>query len=153
MYLLRFNYDSITIQFLKHYTSKIYINKHLQINNRGHMSLQCSFLLRFVNSSICSTFHTLIPFCEATNSMMRNVQCCLHSFSPSYSQLLGNSAHSHIVWNFLFVIFLVYFQSCFHGCGMFFFFCFCFMFFVVSFCCVSQSVVVHPAKIFLFSIL
>ena len=85
------------------------------------MSLQCSFLLRFVNSSICSTFHTLIPFREATNSMMRNVQCCFHSFSPSYSQLLGNSAHSHIVWNFLFVFFLVYFQSCFHGCGMFFF--------------------------------
>ena len=93
------------------------------------MSLQCSFLLRFVNSSICSTFHTLIPFCEATNSMMRNVQCCFHSFSPSYSQLLGNSAHSHIVWNFLFVLFLVYFQSCFHGCGMFFSFVFvsCFL--------------------------
>ena len=93
------------------------------------MSLQCSFLLRFVNSSICSTFHTLIPFREATNSMMRNVQCCFHSFSPSYSQLLGNSAHSHIVWNFLFVFFLVYFQSCFHGCGMFFSFVFvsCFL--------------------------
>ena len=93
------------------------------------MSLQCSFLLRFVNSSICSTFHTLIPFREATNSMMRNVQCCFHSFSPSYSQLLGNSAHSHIVWNFLFVLFLVYFQSCFHGCGMFFSFVFvsCFL--------------------------